>query len=133
MRRQGISGPVRRAHGPPTPFYPVQAARDITVVVRRARGARRVRLARRAAARGPADPTDATYIPRPEWYFLGLFQLLKYFPGQMGSCRRDGGPGPSRPASWRCCRGSIADRIAIRAAGRVIIDDRRRCRRRSSR
>ncbi len=31
---------------------------------------------------GPADPTDATYIPRPEWYFLGLFQLLKYFPGK---------------------------------------------------
>jgi mono/diheme cytochrome c family protein len=31
---------------------------------------------------GPADPTDATYIPRPEWYFLGLFQLLKYFPGR---------------------------------------------------
>ena len=31
---------------------------------------------------GPADPTDANYIPRPEWYFLGLFQLLKYFPGK---------------------------------------------------
>ena len=30
----------------------------------------------------PADPTDAGYIPRPEWYFLGLFQLLKYFPGR---------------------------------------------------
>ncbi len=32
---------------------------------------------------GPADPTDATFIPRPEWYFLGLFQLLKYFPGKL--------------------------------------------------
>ncbi len=28
-----------------------------------------------------ADPTDAAYIPRPEWYFLPLFQLLKLFPG----------------------------------------------------
>lgn len=28
-----------------------------------------------------ADPTDAAYIPRPEWYFLSLFQLLKLFPG----------------------------------------------------
>ena len=27
-----------------------------------------------------ADPSDATYVPRPEWYFLSLFQLLKYFP-----------------------------------------------------
>jgi len=28
-----------------------------------------------------ADPTDKFYNPRPEWYFLFLFQLLKYFPG----------------------------------------------------
>jgi menaquinol-cytochrome c reductase cytochrome b/c subunit len=30
-----------------------------------------------------ADPTDSTYVPRPEWYFLWLFQMLKYFPGQL--------------------------------------------------
>ena len=30
-----------------------------------------------------ADPSDATYVPRPEWYFLSLFQLLKYFPGKL--------------------------------------------------
>jgi len=30
-----------------------------------------------------ADPTDATYNPRPEWYFLFLFQALKLFPGKM--------------------------------------------------
>lgn len=29
----------------------------------------------------PANPTDSSYIPRPEWYFLWAFQLLKYFPG----------------------------------------------------
>ena len=31
----------------------------------------------------PADPNDASYIPRPEWYFLFLFQMLKYFPGSI--------------------------------------------------
>jgi menaquinol-cytochrome c reductase cytochrome b/c subunit len=31
----------------------------------------------------PANPTDSSYIPRPEWYFLWMFQLLKYFPGQL--------------------------------------------------
>jgi mono/diheme cytochrome c family protein len=31
----------------------------------------------------PADPSDSSYIPRPEWYFLFLFQMLKYFPGQI--------------------------------------------------
>jgi mono/diheme cytochrome c family protein len=30
-----------------------------------------------------ADPNDTTYTPRPEWYFLFLFQLLKYFPGKL--------------------------------------------------
>ena len=30
-----------------------------------------------------ADPTNADYDPRPEWYFLFLFQLLKYFQGPL--------------------------------------------------
>ena len=30
-----------------------------------------------------ADPSDSAYVPRPEWYFLFLFQLLKYFPGSL--------------------------------------------------
>ena len=30
-----------------------------------------------------ADPADTIYTPRPEWYFLFLFQLLKYFPGSL--------------------------------------------------
>ena len=29
----------------------------------------------------PADPSSANYPARPEWYFLSLFQMLKYFPG----------------------------------------------------
>ncbi len=31
----------------------------------------------------PANSTDASYDPRPEWYFLFLFQLLKYFEGPL--------------------------------------------------
>ncbi len=30
-----------------------------------------------------ADPTDTAYIPRPEWYFLFLFQFLKFFKGSL--------------------------------------------------
>jgi ubiquinol-cytochrome c reductase cytochrome b subunit len=82
MRRQGISGPVHTRRGEPFPFYPAQAARDVTVSAI-------VLLALLAFAwngpaplEAPADPTDASYIPRPEWYFLGLFQMLKYFPGK---------------------------------------------------
>ena len=32
---------------------------------------------------GRANPTDTNYIPRPEWYFLFLFQMLKVFPGYL--------------------------------------------------
>lgn len=30
-----------------------------------------------------ADPSDTAYIPRPEWYFLFLFEMLKFFPGNL--------------------------------------------------
>src|SRR4030042_3222522 len=30
-----------------------------------------------------ADPAGTRYTPRPEWYFLFLFQFLKYFPGKL--------------------------------------------------
>lgn len=33
----------------------------------------------------PADPTDTAYVPRPEWYFLPLYQLLKLVPGSLES------------------------------------------------
>lgn len=35
------------------------------------------------ATEARADPTDTSYIPRPEWYFLFQFQLVKYFPGNL--------------------------------------------------
>lgn len=39
--------------------------------------------ARRAPLEFPADPTSTAYTPRPEWYFLSLFQLLQYLPGRL--------------------------------------------------
>ena len=42
-------------------------------------------LAFGATLEPPADPTDASYVPRPEWYFLPFYQLLKLFPGSMES------------------------------------------------
>ena len=30
-----------------------------------------------------ADPTNTSFIPRPEWYFMFLFEALKYFPGEL--------------------------------------------------
>jgi ubiquinol-cytochrome c reductase cytochrome b subunit len=33
----------------------------------------------------PADPTDTSYVPLPEWYFLPFYQLLKLVPGALES------------------------------------------------
>lgn len=35
-------------------------------------------IAAPAPLQGVADPTDAAYIPLPDWYFLFLYELLKY-------------------------------------------------------
>ena len=82
MRQHGISGPVHPRAGGMKPFYPWQAARDTAVVSVVLVALTAVAWNGAPALEGPADPTDSTYIPRPEWYFLGLFQLLKYFPGK---------------------------------------------------
>jgi len=36
-----------------------------------------------AGLEDPADTTDNLYVPKPEWYFMFLYQLLKYFPGRL--------------------------------------------------
>jgi ubiquinol-cytochrome c reductase cytochrome b subunit len=83
MRRHGISGPITPREGEEQTFFPYQAARDLTVAL--AAGILLAVLAWKGAPalEAPADPTSSDYIPRPEWYFLGLFQLLKYFPGRL--------------------------------------------------
>lgn len=83
MRRHGISGPIRERKGGRPRFYPDQAAKDLVVISLVAAALVTLVLAGMPSLERVADPTDANYIPRPEWYFLGLFQLLKYFPGRL--------------------------------------------------
>jgi len=83
MRKHGISGPIERQAGPSILFYPWHLIKDTVMM-----GAVFASLIT-AAALFPAhldeiaNPIDASYIPRPEWYFLSLFQMLKYFPGPL--------------------------------------------------
>jgi ubiquinol-cytochrome c reductase cytochrome b subunit len=83
MRRHGISGPLAAQRGPARPFYPWHAIKDTLAVA--AVFALLLTLAVKlpAALDEIANPADASYVPRPEWYFLALFQLLKYFPGPL--------------------------------------------------
>lgn len=82
VRRHGITpGPSRRKER--QTFYPKQLFRDFCAVFL-------VFLCLFLAAsfldvplERMADPNDTEYVPRPEWYFLFLFQLIKVFPGRL--------------------------------------------------
>jgi ubiquinol-cytochrome c reductase cytochrome b subunit len=81
MRRHGISGPIAPVKSEWRPFYPAQAFRDTVVIAVVFAALLTCAIAVRTPLDAIADPSDATYVPRPEWYFLSLFQMLKYFPG----------------------------------------------------
>ena len=83
MRRHGISGPIATAAGEPRPFYPYQAFKDTMAAAFVFALLLTFALTVKVPLDAIADPSDATYVPRPEWYFLSLFQMLKYFPGPL--------------------------------------------------
>lgn len=65
------------------PFHPRQTIRDAAACALVFVLLLGTALLNPAPLEAVADPTDSGYVPRPEWYFLGLFQLLKYFPGKL--------------------------------------------------
>jgi ubiquinol-cytochrome c reductase cytochrome b subunit len=86
FRKAGAAGPPlpdgERAKLPIERFFPRQVAKDFVF------GAVLLALLfalamRWPAALGPqANPADPTYVPRPEWYYLPVFQWLKYWQGR---------------------------------------------------
>lgn len=82
FRRHGVH-PKEPRRGPDQGFWPEQVLRDavaclavllvIIFFIIRYHG---------APLGAPADPSEQYSAARPEWYFLFLYQLLKYFPGK---------------------------------------------------
>lgn len=64
------------------PFWPDQLARDMVAIAICFGMMAFFAATRRAELTAPADPGSA-YDARPEWYFLPLFQVLKYFSGAL--------------------------------------------------
>lgn len=83
VRRHGVAPVPGDEVKPRKAFYPEQVFKDTLAIF----GYFVVLYALAIMVRVPlermADPTDTTYIPRPDWYFLFLFQLLKLFPGPL--------------------------------------------------
>src|SRR5690606_4367464 len=87
FRRHGLTAkqPIRRAD---ENFWPDQLLKDavaclavmavvVFLVVRHGWGSHGG-----APLSAPADPSQPYNAARPEWYFLFLFEFLKYFPGK---------------------------------------------------
>jgi ubiquinol-cytochrome c reductase cytochrome b subunit len=83
FRRHGLTPPRNHERYTAGKFWPEQLFMDslASVVVF---GVLVALVVREGGANldAPADPSSSDYPARPEWYFLSLFQLLKYFPGK---------------------------------------------------
>lgn len=86
MRKHGISSHFRVKEGTEektVPFFPDHAFKDAIVSSIVFIILAYVVLNIPAKLEEIANPTDTTYVPRPEWYFLFLFEMLKYFKGPL--------------------------------------------------
>jgi mono/diheme cytochrome c family protein len=83
QEKQAYREAYQRAKHKGVPFFPNALFKDavISLLVFLALVALAALLG--APLEAHADPSDTSYTPRPEWYFMFLFQLLKYFPGQL--------------------------------------------------
>ena len=81
FRRHGLTVSEKAREKPDTYFWPDQVLRDsVASLVVMATVLALVLWNGGADLGSPANPTEPYAAARPEWYFLFLFQLLKYFP-----------------------------------------------------
>jgi len=83
VRKHGVAPELGDDARPVKKFYPEQVFRDTVAIFIAFTILFVLAVAVRVPLEQLADPTDTAYIPRPEWYFLFLFQTLKVFEGPL--------------------------------------------------
>lgn len=83
VRRHGVTPIEADAQLPKKKFYPEQVFKDTVATFIWFAVLVTMAIAVRVPLGHVADPTDTSFIPRPEWYFLFLFQFVKSFEGPM--------------------------------------------------
>jgi ubiquinol-cytochrome c reductase cytochrome b subunit len=85
FRKAGAAGPVTenpfKPEQKPELFYPRQVLMDLSLTALLIIGLGLLCFFVPMQLGPPANPADAQYIPRPEWYYLPIFQWLKYWHG----------------------------------------------------
>jgi ubiquinol-cytochrome c reductase cytochrome b subunit len=82
VRKHGVAPAVNETK-PPKKFFPEQVFKDTLAIFIGFLVLFTLAVLAKLPLERLADPTDTTYIPRPEWYFLFLFQTLKFLPGAL--------------------------------------------------
>ncbi len=85
FRKAGASGPVNEDPYHPKQkaqlFYPRQVLMDLSLTALLIAGLGLLCFFVPIQLGPPANPADTQYVPRPEWYYLPIFQWLKYWHG----------------------------------------------------
>ncbi len=81
FRRHGLTAKEPRRKRD-EPFWPDQVFKDTVACLAVLVAVLFLTVRYGAELTAPADPAENYAAARPEWYFLFLFQLLKYFPGE---------------------------------------------------
>jgi ubiquinol-cytochrome c reductase cytochrome b subunit len=85
FRKAGAAGPPQEDPYHPRQegelFYPRQVLMDLSLTALLIVGLGLLSFFVPTQLGPPANPADAQYIPRPEWYYLPIFQWLKYWHG----------------------------------------------------
>jgi ubiquinol-cytochrome c reductase cytochrome b subunit len=85
FRKAGAAGPVTenpyKPEKEPEPFYPRQILMDLSLTALLIIGLGLLCFFVPAPLGPAANAADPQYIPRPEWYYLPIFQWLKYWHG----------------------------------------------------
>jgi ubiquinol-cytochrome c reductase cytochrome b subunit len=85
FRKAGAAGPPDEDPYEPKKktelFYPRQVLMDLSLTALLIVGLGSLCFFAPMQLGPPANPIDAQYIPRPEWYYLPIFQWLKYWHG----------------------------------------------------
>jgi ubiquinol-cytochrome c reductase cytochrome b subunit len=82
VRKHGVAPAVVETK-PKKKFFPEQVFKDTIAVFLGFMVLFILAVAAKVPLESLADPTDTSYVPRPEWYFLFLFQTLKFLPGAL--------------------------------------------------
>jgi menaquinol-cytochrome c reductase cytochrome b/c subunit len=71
-----------RAKAEGKPFFPYAVAHDLVVATLAVGIVIALSIWQRVGVGEPVNPASTDYVPRPEWYFFFLFELLRIFKGE---------------------------------------------------